>query len=73
MVVRELRDINDSARGNWSLGRDLVFLTVQGKVVVRERRDVTDSARGKGTVGRDVMFQCKGERGWWGDVMLQTV
>jgi len=57
------------------LGRDVMLLTVKGKVVGGERRDVTDSASVKGVVmeRRDVpdiaIENCSFAR----DVMLRTM
>ena len=54
-VVRERRDVTDSARG---------------KEVGGQRRDVTDSAREKGSFGRDVLFQTvQWECGRWGETL----
>ena len=45
VVVRERRDVTDSARRKGAVGGDLVLQTVQGgKGVVRERIDFTDNA-----------------------------
>ena len=57
------------------MGRDVMLLTVKGKVVGGERRDVTDSASVKGVVmeRRDVpdiaIENCSFAR----DVMLRTM
>ena len=57
-VVRERRDVTDSARGKGVvMERRDVTDSVRGKGIFRDIRDVTDIARGKGSVGRDVLFQ----------------
>ena len=51
-VVRERRDVTESARGKSFGGeRHDVTDSARGKEVVGERRDVTDFARGKVVVG----------------------
>jgi len=74
-VVRERLDDADSARGNGSLGRDVLLQTVQGESYIWERRDVTESVSGKGVVmeRRDVTDSAKGKESLMRDVMLQTV